>query len=94
MRVAKDFEAKVAIGEVGVALLSITETLSPHSPTIGTDIHPNLVLADITENGMEEWVGYWIKDVPDVPGVYTFRGSATFDEDSADYSITCDEQSN
>lgn len=89
--VTKDFVAKVAFGVAGCAILSIEETLSPHSVYAGSDIHPNLVLNDIKQGGVDEWAEYNLSERPKEPGIYTFRGSVRFDEDSADYSVTCDE---
>jgi hypothetical protein len=90
MSVTKDFVAKVAIGLQGVAVMEIVETLSPHSVYVGNDIHPSLILDDIKQCGTEEWADYNLCDTPEEPGIYTFRGSVRFDEDSADYSVTCD----
>lgn len=89
--VTKDFVAKVAIGVHGVAVLGVKESLSPHSVYVGSDIHPDLILDDIEQCGAEEWAEHSLDDVPQEPGIYTFRGSARFDEDSSEYSTTCDE---
>lgn len=89
--VTKDFVAKIAIGIEGYALLEIEETLSPHSVYKGNDIHPALIVDDIQACCIQEWVEYNLSDIPNEPGVYTARGSARFDEDSADYSVTFDE---
>lgn len=89
--VTKDFIAEVAIGIHGVAVLEVNETLSKHSIYVGNDIHPDLVLLDIEECGAEEWAEYCLNDVPTDPGIYTFKGSVTFSEDDADYSVTCDQ---
>ena len=48
-------------------------------------------LNDIEQCGAEEWAEHSLDDVPQEPGIYTFRGSARFDEDSSEYSTTCDE---
>lgn len=89
--VTKDFVAKVAIGIHGVAVLEVKETLSPDSIYVGSDIDPALVLNDVHQCGAEEWADYYLQDVPKEPGVYTFRGSACFSEDDANYSCTCDQ---
>ncbi|MBL4706289.1 MAG: hypothetical protein JKY54_17310 [Flavobacteriales bacterium] len=90
MSVTKRFEAQIAIGLSGIAVLSIHETLSPHSVYVGSDIHPQLVLEDIKKYGTEEWAGMYLGQMPKEPGVYQFRGIATFTDDDADYSVTHD----
>lgn len=91
MSMTQDFVMVVAIGIEGYALLSIKESLSPHSVYCGSDVEPNRVLIDIKECGMSEWAEAYLDDSPCEPGVYTFRGSAYFCEYEAEYSITCDE---
>ncbi len=91
MNVTKDFVAKIAIGIRGIALLEITETLSPHSVYAGSDISNDFIIDDISAIGIEEWAEYNLTDIPVEAGVYTFRGSVRFDEDGAYYSTTCDE---
>jgi hypothetical protein len=89
--VTKDFVAKIAVGLRGVAILELTETISPHSVYVGSDIHPELILHDVDMDGIEEWADCYLDDKPTKPGIYTFRGSVRFGEDSADYSMTCDD---
>ncbi len=91
MSVTKDFVAKIAVGIRGIALMEITETLSPHSVYQGSDISSDCIVNDISSGGIDEWAEYNLTDLPTEPGIYTIRGSARFDEDSADYSTTCDE---
>lgn len=91
MRITKDFVAKIAIGIKGVAVLEISETLSPDSIYVGSDIEPNLILDDIEQCGIEDWAEYCLDDIPKNPGIYTFRGKAEFSEDDADYNVTCDD---
>lgn len=91
MSVTKDFVAKIAIGVRGIALMEITETLSPQSVYQGSDIADDLIVDDISNCGIDEWADYNLTDVPTEPGIYTFRGSVRFTEDDAEYSTTCDE---
>lgn len=91
MSVTKDFVAKIAVGIRGIALMEISETLSPHSVYQGSDIPNDCILQDFSGCGIEEWAEYNLADLPTEPGVYTIRGSVRFDEDSAFYSTTCDE---
>lgn len=91
MKIKKDFVAKIAIGIKGVAVLEISETLSPDSIYSGSDIEPNLILDDIAQCGVDDWADYYLDDIPSEPGIYTFRGTAEFSEDDAAYSVTCDD---
>lgn len=91
MKIKKDFIAKIAIGIKGVAVMEFSETLSPDSNYSGSDIEPNLVLNTIMQYGLGDWVRYLLNDVPSEPGVYRFRGTAEFNEDDADYNVTCSE---
>lgn len=91
MSVTKDFVAKIAIGIRGMALMEITETLSPHSVDQSSNISNDYIIDDISMDGIESWADIALGDIPAEPGIYTFRGSARFDDDSADYSVTCDE---
>ena len=91
MSMTQDFVIEVAVGIEGFALLSIKESLSPHSVYCGSDAAPDRIMIDIKECGMQEWAEAYLNDTPVDPGVYTFRGSARFDEDEADYSMTCDQ---
>lgn len=91
MRIKKDFVATIAIGLKGVAVMKVSETLSPDSIYMGSDIEPNLILDDIEQCGTEDWVEYCLDDMPTEPGIYIFRGTAEFSEDDADYSVTCDD---
>ena len=91
MSVTKDFVAKIAVGVRGIALMEITEALSPHSVDQSSNISNDCIVDHISENGIEEWTECNLTDIPNEPGIYTIRGSVRFDEDSADYSTTCDE---
>jgi len=86
--VTKDFVAKLAVGVRGYALMEITETLSPHSVCVGNDICGDLIASEISDIGIDEWVEYSLPHTPVDVGMYTLRGSARFDEDSSDYSVS------
>lgn len=70
MSVTKDFVAKIAIGIRGIALLEITETLSPHSVYHSSDIADDCIIRDISHGGIEEWAEHSLTDVPTEPGIY------------------------
>jgi hypothetical protein len=88
--VTVDFVAKVAIGIEGYALLAIEESVSARSVYRGSDIDPALVLNDIKDSSIYEWVECNLGKLPKGPGIFTFCGTARFDEDTADYAVTCD----
>lgn len=91
MKIKKEFVAKIAIGIKGVAVMEISETLSPDSSCLGSDVKPNLILDAIVQCGVEDWVNHFLNDVPNEPGVYRLRGTAEFSEDGTDYSVACSE---
>ncbi|MCY4043471.1 MAG: hypothetical protein OXE99_00165 [Cellvibrionales bacterium] len=85
--VIKDFTVKIAVGIRGYSLLAISETLSEHSCTQGTDISPSLILHDIDQTGIEEWIENSFIYNPASEGIYFITGTARFDEDEAEYSV-------
>ena len=90
MTVTKDFTASIAVGIEGFALLSIDESLSRHSVYVGSDIHPNLVLEDIKQCGMEEWSEAYLSALDLQPGIHNVTGSVNFSEDDANYVMSCE----
>ena len=87
IKVVVDVKVKMAVGIVGVAVMELKETLS-HAYGVGVkQIGEDLVKSDIDMQGVEDWFDYAVKDKPKEPGVYTFKGSVAFDEDSADYNL-------
>jgi hypothetical protein len=48
------------------------------------------VLNDIKDSSIYEWVECNLGKLPKGPGIFTFCGTARFDEDTADYAVTCD----
>ena len=86
--ITKDFEIEIIIGIKGAAITQIKETLSPSSAYIGSDIHPDLILDDMDQVGLEEWISCSFPLINGKAGVYVIQGSVVFSEDSADYSIS------
>lgn len=86
--VTKDFVAKIAVGIRGIALMEISETLSPHSVYQGSDIFNDCIVDDISGCGIEEWAEYSFTSLPTEPGIYTLSGSVRFTEDDVEYFNT------
>lgn len=82
MRTNFNFNARVAVGVLGVALLDISETVADGFRWDG-DLPPNVVSFDAGECGIEDWwdhIGGLKK-----PGIYRAKGSAHATEDDIEY---------
>lgn len=78
------FEATVAIGFGGAAVLRLNEQCAPNWH-MDTDADLECVKNDIENDGAESWLEYLEADVPDKPGVYKVSGAAFFSEDESIY---------
>ena len=84
MDVTKEFTATIVVGLEGYALLDIKEALSSESIYQGSDVEPNMVISDIRDVSIQDWIT-GIGDVPSVVGVYIYKGIGRFNEDGVDY---------
>ena len=91
-KVFVDLKIQIAVGLQGVAIMSLEEEINELYGMARSDITvPNLTLQDIECWGVEGWYESCVDDKPDGPGLYTFTGRASFDDDSSDYSLTCEQ---
>lgn len=77
------FEATLAVGFSGIAVLKITER---PAPGFVFDGEPDCVKDHICESGAEEWWEWLPDEKPAEPGIYRLDGSAWFSEDDAGYT--------
>lgn len=91
-KVLVDLKIQIAVGLQGVAVMSLKEEINElYSMTKSEITVPSLTLQDIECCGAEDWYEHAVDDKPAEPGVYNFRGRASFDDDSSDYSLTCEQ---
>ena len=91
-KVMVDLKIKLAIGIHGIAVISVDETIDEvYGMSRGEIQIPSLTLQDVEVCGAEDWYEHAVDDKPAEPGVYTFTGRASFDDDSSDYSLTCEQ---
>ena len=83
-----DVVCEVAVGIKGYALMKLSE-IPVEAWGIPKPEKSECVKNDIEQIGFEDWVECNLNDVPTKSGVYAFAGRASFDEDSADYSLSC-----
>lgn len=78
--IIKTFQAVVAVGVEGIALMSLKESLSNESPC---DIEGDQVLEDIRACAIEDWFHYLPIDRPTKPDAYIVTGDAIFYMDNS-----------
>lgn len=66
--------------------MEFSETVSPDSSCLGSDVEPNLILDAIEQYGLEDWVKYFLNDTPIELGMCTFRGTVEFSEDTVTFT--------
>lgn len=88
MKVFVDLKVTIAVGVCGIALMELKEEVVETYGMRKSDIKvDSLTMQDIESCGIEEWYEHSLYIKPSEAGVYTFFGRASFDEDSADYSL-------
>lgn len=87
-----DLKIQIAVGLQGVAVMGLEEEITAFYGLLKSEINNlNLTMQDIECCGVEDWYEHAVDDKPAEPGVYTFIGRASFDDDSSDYLLTCEQ---
>lgn len=87
-KILVDVACEVAVGIKGYALMQLSEV---PVEVFGMPMpeKSECVKNDIEQIGFEEWVEFNLSDMPTESGIYAFAGRASFDDESADYSLSC-----
>jgi len=83
MKANVKFNAEIAVGIYGIAVMSLSEQ---PAEDFKIDGECNCVKIDIENCGASQWWDWLNFKKPKGKGIYSIEGTGYFDEDSSDYS--------